>query len=225
VDDVPVKVWDRVTKGTPLLRLDDRELRSKLISLRAELKVRQAELAKARREFNRNTELHDAQVGTRADFEHRQDELAIATARIAATEAAVSETESLLERFIIRAPIDGTILQINIRAGEQAMPGTSTAPIVLGSIDVLQVRADVDEQLAPRIANGARAVAYRKGSTKEPIALEFVRIEPFIIPKKNLTGSSSERVDTRVLPVIFRFAGAPAAGTYVGQQVDVFIEE
>jgi HlyD family secretion protein len=45
------------------------------------------------------------------------------------------------------------------------------------------------------------------------------------VPKKSLTGGSSERVDTRVLPVIFRFTNEASHKTYVGQQVDIFIEE
>jgi hypothetical protein len=48
-----------------------------------------------------------------------------------------------------------------------------------------------------------------------------VRFEPYVIPKKNLTGDSTERVDTRVLQVIFGLdSGAPV---YAGQQLDVFV--
>lgn len=96
---------------------------------------------------------------------------------------------------------------------------------MLGFIGEMQIRVEVDEQLAPRIRPGAKAMAYRKGATDEAIPLEFIRIEPFIIPKKNLTGESSERVDTRVLPVIFRLPANTAIKAYVGQQVDVYIEE
>ena len=72
------------------------------------------------------------------------------------------------------------------------------------------------------MANAA-GTAFMKGNTKDPIALKFVRIEPFVVPKKSLTGDSTERVDTRVLQVIFEFA-PPAAPLYVGQQVDVYID-
>jgi hypothetical protein len=48
-------------------------------------------------------------------------------------------------------------------------------------------------------------------------------VEPYVTPKTSLTGSSSERVDTRVLQVIYRF-DRRAIPAYVGQQVDVFIE-
>jgi hypothetical protein len=44
-----------------------------------------------------------------------------------------------------------------------------------------------------------------------------------VIPKKSLTGGSTERVDTRVLQVIYQF-DPPNRPLYVGQQVDVYIE-
>jgi hypothetical protein len=105
------------------------------------------------------------------------------------------------------------------------MPGASLTPILLGSIDELQVRADVDEQIAPRVKPGSKAVGYLKGDTQHPIPLEFVRIEPYITPKRNLTGSSAERVDTRVLQVIYKFPNGIARRIYVGQQMDLFMEE
>jgi hypothetical protein len=67
------------------------------------------------------------------------------------------------------------------------------------------------------------AVAFLKGSTDQKIELRFVRIEPFVVPKRSLTGDSLERVDTRVLQTIFEF-DRPAFRVYVGQQVDVFIQ-
>jgi hypothetical protein len=80
----------------------------------------------------------------------------------------------------------------------------------------------VDEQNAPLVVKGAPAVAYLKGDTKNAIPLRFTRIEPFVVPKKSLTGDSTERVDTRVLQIIFEF-DRPATPVYVGQQMDVFI--
>ena len=67
------------------------------------------------------------------------------------------------------------------------------------------------------------AVAFLKGDTRHPLPLRFVRIEPFVIPKRSLTGDSAERVDTRVLQIIFQL-DRPQTPIYVGQQVDVFIQ-
>jgi HlyD family secretion protein len=95
----------------------------------------------------------------------------------------------------------------------------------MGSVEEVQVRADVDEQVAPRVKAGSKAVGYLKGDTAHPIPMEVVRIEPLVMPKRNLTGLSSERVDTRVLQVIYKVPTKRARGVYVGQQIDLFIEE
>lgn len=95
--------------------------------------------------------------------------------------------------------------------------------MILGETERLQIRADIDEQNAPLVVANEPAVAFLKGDTKSPIPLRFTRIEPYVVPKKSLTGDSTERVDTRVLQVIFEF-DRPATPVYVGQQMDVFIQ-
>jgi HlyD family secretion protein len=45
-----------------------------------------------------------------------------------------------------------------------------------------------------------------------------------VIPKKSLTGDTTERVDTRVLQVIYEFDPTGRPPLFVGQQVEVFID-
>ena len=56
------------------------------------------------------------------------------------------------------------------------------------------------------------------------VPIEYVRTEPLVIPKRSLTGSVSERVDTRVMQVIYS-VDPNVLGAAVGQQVDVYIVE
>jgi HlyD family secretion protein len=224
VKELPVKVWDKVKAGDVLIKLDDREVRAKLTTQKAELVLREAELARARRQHERFAKLSTATLA-REDLDKRADEIPVAEAAVANAQAAIRQTHELLDLYVVRAPVSGSILQVNTRLGEYLSHESSAAPVVLGAIDELQVRVDVDEQLAPRIREQAKAVAFPIGDTAQPMTLEFIRIEPFIIPKRNLTGDSSERVDTRVLPVIFRIQTHPGLKAYVGQRVDVFIEE
>lgn len=225
VTEVKVEVWNRVEVGDPLIILDDRELAARLVTENAELELRRAELRRAERQYARFVRIGKGPAVADQEFDRREDDLLVAEAHLARAQSSIDSTELLLERFIVRAPISGTILQVNVRSGEYAIPGSEVPPMIIGSIDELQVRADVDEQLAARVRPGARAVAYRKGETENPISLTFLRIEPYIVPKQSLTGSSTERVDTRVLPVIFTFPNDSALKAYVGQQVDIFIEE
>lgn len=253
VKTVEVKVWDKVKAGTPLLRLDDTDLRASLVTLRAARATAEADLAAARATLAataaerarvadtlaRWNAVSDPRAVSADDLAAKRSEDLVAAARLdsaraglARAEAAltlarakVAETETLAERLVVKAPIDATVLQVNTRAGEFASPAAARAPLVLGDIDTLQLRCDIDEQVAPRMRPGLPAIAYLKGATDRPIELEFVRIEPFVIPKQSLTGASNERVDTRVLQVIYRFARPADRAVYVGQQMDVYIRE
>jgi hypothetical protein len=62
-----------------------------------------------------------------------------------------------------------------------------------------------------------------RGNREIKTPLKFVRFEPFVSPKTSLTGDTTERVDTRVLQVIYSFERGDLP-IYVGQQMDVFIE-
>ena len=150
-------------------------------------------------------------------------------ARVVTQEAQIKSAQAIAEQagieldvLTIRAPREGTILQVNMREGEFAETKPAEPLMILGEVDLLQIRADVDEQNAPQVQTNQPAVAFLKGSTQNPLPLRFVRIEPYVIPKKSLTGDSSERVDTRVLQIIYQLERA-SVPLYVGQQVDVFI--
>ena len=63
-----------------------------------------------------------------------------------------------------------------------------------------------------------------RGNPEISFPLQFVRVEPYVIPKRSLTGQNTERVDTRVLQVIYAFRRPLDRPVYVGQQVDVFVK-
>lgn len=151
-------------------------------------------------------------------------DLEIARADVAAAEAQVKEVQTEIDRYTTRAPVDGEILQVKIRLGEYAQTGMLATPLILmGNVDRLHVRVDVDENDAWRIRSGSPAAAFVRGNRDLKTALEFVRIEPYVVPKRSLTGDSIERVDTRVLQIVYAFP-REALPVYVGQQMDVFIE-
>ena len=173
----------------------------------------------------------DSRAVSRDDLENRRQDVAVsqaqlvsAKAQLAASETSLKRISLLIERLTVRAPRDGTIIQVNVRAGEYAATSPKTPAMILGETAKLQVRADIDEQNATRIRQGQPAYGYLKGDPAITFPLEFIRIEPYVIPKVSLTGSSTERVDTRVLQVIYSLTRPTDPPLYVGQQVDVFIE-
>jgi len=151
-------------------------------------------------------------------------DIAVAEAQAGAARAALEAVRIELDRRTVRAPMDGQTLQVNVRPGEFAPAGVAQTPLVLfGSVSPLHVRVDVDEHEAYRVQAGAEAMAFLRGRKEINTTLTFVRFEPYVVPKRSLTGESTERVDTRVLQVIYSFERG-SMPVYVGQQMDVYIE-
>jgi HlyD family secretion protein len=237
VEKVAVTEGDRVKAGDVLFVVDRR-------AAAAELRVAERELATA--------ELRAAEaavaVADQADQLRRAERLSpgvvVSEDRLirrrfadqaarAALEAARAEVEAAkarrdaaavtLDRHSVRAPIDGRVLKVNVRAGAFVSAGANQdPPVLLGDDRLLHVRAQVDENDIWRLKPGAKAEAVVRGNRDIRFPLTFVRIEPYVSPKRSLTGDTTERVDTRVLDVIYAFdpTGLPV---FIGQQVDAFI--
>jgi len=152
-----------------------------------------------------------------------EPDLAVARAELAAAEAGARAVEVELARLTVRAPVDGAVLQVNVRPGEFAQAGPLDTPlIVMGALSPLHVRVDVDENDAWRFRAGTAASASVRGNRDISTELRFEYVEPYVVPKVSLTGDATERVDTRVMQVVFSFERGDLP-IQVGQQMDVFI--
>ena len=130
----------------------------------------------------------------------------VAMANVAAVEAEVKAAQVEIDRLTVRAPVEGDILQVNIRPGEFAPSGATSEPLILlGNLDTLHVRVDIDENDAWRYQPESAAVAYIRGNPQLKTDLAFEYVEAYVVPKRSLTGDSTERVDTRVMQVIYSF--------------------
>lgn len=147
----------------------------------------------------------------------------VAQAAVDRAQAQVHQTETEIERLVVRALVDGEVLQVNVRPGEFVGAPAGQALIVLGNVTQLHVRVDIDEYDIPRFITDASARATLKGQPTDFYPLRFVRLEPYVVPKKSLTGDNTERVDTRVLQVIYQIETG-GKRLFVGQQLDVFID-
>jgi HlyD family secretion protein len=264
-----------MSPGTPLFRLDDRQLQAELHVRQANLSAARVNLAKlenmprreeipplearvresdallndAKDQYVRAQQLQKTRAMGEEDVIHRRNSVAVAEAQLAKAvadlnllnkgawsrdkeiaEASVAQAAALvrqtqveLERLTVYAPIDGVVLQRNVRPGEYVGVPPSQALLVIGDLSKLYVRIDVDESDLPRFRPGLKGRASPRGSPGADIPLTFVRVEPFVVPKKSLTGAGTERVDTRVLQVIYA-ADAATSNLYVGQQLDVYLD-
>jgi len=238
VKTVYVKVGDRLKQGDPLFLIDDRDLNAELlvkeanlIKARAGIDEAKAQLEDARSQYalvrtatnSRAVSVDEVQKRRNAEL-LAQAKVENAKAALAVAEAELKANRMTIERLTVRAPMVCEVMQVNIRPGEYAQTGVLSTPLMLlGNLDLLYVRVDIDENDAWRFTPETKAVASMRGNRDLKTDLQFVRVEPFVTAKKSLTGSSTERVDTRVLQVLYSFP-RQALPAYVGQQMDVFIE-
>lgn len=277
VDNVFVKVSQRVQPGDPLFLLDDRRERAALAvkkTAAAEAKARLARLLEAPRKEEvpaararvkeAEANLEDLRFQLKAaeavtvsrtisleDLNKRRyavqaaearlvqakanlglleagawsADIAVAKSELASAEAEVQAAQVEIDRLLVRAPVAGNILQVNIRNGEFAQSGELSQPLILlGDLERLHVRVDIDENDAWRFKPHASAVAFVRGNPKLKVNLNFKYVEPYVIPKRSLTGDSTERVDTRVMQVIYSFS-REALNVFPGQLMDVYIKD
>ncbi len=164
------------------------------------------------------TELYRLRQGT------WQADLAIAQAAVDQAQAELDRVQTELERLLVKAMTPGEVLQVNVLPGQFAALAWKEPLIILGDVAKLHVRVDIDEQDLPLFKRGAWAVATLKGRPGVQFPLTFVRVDPYVIPKRNLAGDNVERVDTRVLQVIYALPDDRPLDVYVGQQMDVYLE-
>ncbi|CAA9523636.1 MAG: ABC-type export system, membrane fusion protein [uncultured Sphingomonas sp.] len=240
VTAVLVRPGDYVSKDQPLFRVDDRDVRARLLEAEAGIREAGAAISEARaaegaasRQLALYRGIGDPAAVSRSEVIRAEGDASVARgrrqlaeARLAAARAASNRAGVELGRLIVAAPISGEILRVDVRPGEFVQAGqqgsSSTPYIQMGETRPLHVRIDIDEDEATRVALGSQAVVSPRGAADRQVRTRFVRAEPQVVPKRSLTNSAAERVDVRVLQLIYELPSTDGLFR-VGQQVDAFI--
>jgi RND family efflux transporter MFP subunit len=235
ISEVLVKVNQEVKMGDVLFRLDCRELKAQQKSRQAQLALAQKNIELSRVDvqekkdkLDRYLKIKDARAVVQEElsarqfaYENSKSRLEVAKSQWQENKAFLDEIETAISLREVKSPIDGTILQVKARLGQFAPANIlSEALMTIGNLNPLYIRVDIDEADINRIDFQAKAMANTRGSHTQKQA-SFIRVEPLVVPKKSLTNALNERVDTRVLQVIYALEDQKQI--FVGQQVDVFI--
>ena len=221
-----VQTGQVIPQGAPLFELDRRDNQ-------AELHVARITCLDAQAHFDLAKRIKDSPALSRDEWQQRQFNLDFARAKVKEAEAALARAEVTGERLMVRAPLAGHVLEINVHEGEyvasgpyaQGMedtPGLTDPPVRMGDLTRLQVRVEVDEENSPRVSAQAPARGFLRGDAQRAIPLTFVGFEYFVSPKQNVS-ALGQRVDTRVLRIIYALP-PDHKNIFVGQQMDVFID-
>ncbi len=218
------------------------------------LRAAEANLRQAKDQYERDKQLPRQAVSDLDRFAHEQAYLAalaqreqaranldllkagawqadrdIAYTQVQQARAQLEQAQTQLDLLQVRAPVAGTILQLNVRPGEYVAAAAGQGLIVMGNTHPLHVRVNIDEEDLPRLKINAPARAKIRGDpAQQELTLRFVRLEPYVVPKTSLTGANTERVDTRVVQVVYALDSEHPLvrdnKVLVGQLLDVFID-
>jgi HlyD family secretion protein len=175
--------------------------RKSLVTAQEQLRDRRAELAKFEA---------DATGAAAGDPEGL-----FATARLDLRAA-----EAALENLILRAPVDGTVLQINTRVGELASPSSSQPLLVLGDISKLRVRAEIDERDYGEIKVGQKVVVRSPAFRGRDVAGTVSSVAPIIEAGRIGARGGRSPTDVNVAEVVIDLA--EPGPLVAGMKVDVY---
>ncbi len=234
---ISVSEGSMVRKGSSLILIDDSVQRATVEQQRAQIELSAANLKTAEDQLDkqkRSFELEPRSV-SKSDMDNAINAVNVAKANIEVMRKQYELAATLLSKYSIKAPSDGMVLSVNTAVGSyvsaqgayDTYSQTYSPILVMGtSREYLAVRCYIDEVLISRLppASHMRARMFIRG-TNVDIPLEYVRVQPYVSPKIQLSNQRTERVDVRVLPVIFRFRMPKEriVEIYPGQLVDVYI--
>jgi len=168
-----------------------------------------------------------------------QVRLRLAQAQQAEASATLNAARVRADHFALRSPMDATVLEVKARPGQYAAAAATGQPsqalLTMGRTSPLHVRVDIDEADISRLGlkDGASGTAAARvfgltvtvsprGAAGVSVQGDLVRFEPLVTPKRSLNNAADERVDTRVLQLIFKLPPG-TDGFFVGQQVDAYV--
>jgi HlyD family secretion protein len=232
-----VKDGEVLKKGAPLLAIDDSVQKEIVAKDTAQVKYTLATLLNLQDQLEKIQKSYtlDPKSVSKNTLDSAINAVKIQKESVSVAKAQYKSDKALLDKYIITSPIDGMMLRVDIGVGDYVSPlgrydtyTQAMLPVLeMGIVTpYLEVRCFLDEILVPSLPNptNLEATLFVRGENNKSVVLEFVRIQPYTIPKIELSNQRLERVDVRVLPILFRFKKPMNINIYPGQLVDVYIK-
>jgi HlyD family secretion protein len=219
IERLNVDERDVVRKGDviAIVRADD--TRAALSEAKARVGEAEADIRLYELETQRARTLFEQAVGSKQAWEKSERDLDAARARRTSFAAEVQRLDATLAKSVVKAPIDGVIVERLTHAGEMI---TSGAPVVtIADLSKTRVEAEVDEFDAGRVRNGAAATVTAEGFDGQQWRGAIEEIPDAVTSRRLKPLDASKPIDTRVLLV--KIALGEKTPLKLGQRVEVQI--
>jgi HlyD family secretion protein len=141
-------------------------------------------------------------------------------AQLSIARAERSVARAALDKMTIRAPIAGTVLQVNVKVGETAMPSSAQPLLVIGDVSALRVRAELDDRDVGNVKIGQPVIVRATAFPDREISGKVASIAPIVVPASGVARGPRNATDVDVVEVLIDLANpGPLAS---GMQVDAY---
>jgi HlyD family secretion protein len=182
IEQVKVDYNDQVTKGQVLAVLDQAMYKAALDNASANVLKAEAELRQAEAEFNRNQPLYEKGFISEQEFLPLNTALATTRASLQSAKAGLLQARINLSHTVISSPINGTVIDSSVDAGQTVAASLSTPTLFLIAEDLaqMQIETQVDETDIGQIRQGQR-VRFEVQSYPDEIftgSVRQIRLQP-----------------------------------------------
>lgn len=224
VREIRVRVGQIVKKGDVLYILDQRDIDAQITAIKSNLNSAKVQMQTAKAAFDLVKDLENDPAVSKDDFNNRKFAYLSSLANIDVIKSQLEQAYTTKSRLHVTAPINGMIIEVNVRLGEFATAGIVPVPLIrMGDVSRLRVRVEVDEEFINRVNPKRQAYGLFRDDSTTQIPLVFSHFENYVRPKTNLV-VANQRVDTRVLVAIYLLP-QNIKSQFLGQQMDVYIKD
>jgi len=225
VTKVNVNDGDKVKKGDVLFYLDNTLLQHKIAMMKAQREVELAKIHTAQDQFGLLQEFKKTspQMVTNQKFMTSKNTLKMARTSLKALDQKIEILQKELTFYTIQSPIDGMVLYSDLTKGSYFNKNSTNPLLILGS-QKYTIKVSINEYDIAKFRSDTPAMAFVRGHPALKTSLKHLYTIPYVKPKTSLTGSATERTDTRVLQAVYAIESNDKFPLYVGEQLDIFIK-
>ena len=188
VIELHVEEADNVAKGDPVITLDPRAYQAQVKQAQARVRMQQIAIERQQllietlgKRFERQQAMFASNLTDEDSYDSMQSDLALARVdlksfqeSLAQVRAALEQAENLLSRTRITSPIDGVVIQVDVKVGETVVSGTTNIPgsamMVIADPSVTLAEVQVDEADIGQVRQGQTAEVYTAAYPDTPLA-------------------------------------------------------
>ena len=192
IEELPIEEGDFVKRGDLIARLDQRDEKAEVAQAQANLDIAEAELKQAQRTFDRRDLLFQRKLISEEERDQMELSLAIAKGKLLQANTTLDRAKERLSESIVRAPIDGIILQKYVEKDQIIASGVSNisggTPIVdIADMSSVQVEAGIDEIDIGKVKVDQKAWVIAEAYPQSRFQGKIIRIAPEAKVEQNVT--------------------------------------